>query len=95
MHRIPATHPVHQQVCEAGDLFGLIREVAAEGSHFSEEYIWIMFAQIVSAIQYCHQPEIRSGASSDNRIIIHRDLKPENSESSPLNIQLSRTRNEQ
>jgi serine/threonine protein kinase len=52
---------------EGTSLRTMISDHKKNKNHFSEELIFQIFFQIVSALSYCH-----------SRKIIHRDIKPEN-----------------
>lgn len=51
------------EICDGGDLFGLIKD----GTHFSEMRAQHIFWQMLSVMNYLHRS-----------YVIHRDLKPEN-----------------
>ena len=53
--------------CKGGEIFDRIIEHIQNGEMYSEKDASIIFQQVMSSIQYCH-----------NHKICHRDLKPEN-----------------
>ena len=53
--------------CKGGEIFDRIIEHIQKGEMYSEKDASIIFQQVMSSIQYCH-----------NHKICHRDLKPEN-----------------
>ena len=55
------------ELCEGGDLFSKINDLAEKDKCFSEKDAVKIFKQLMSAVSYCH----RQG-------ICHRDIKPEN-----------------
>ena len=55
------------ELCEGGDLFQKINELAEKDKSFSEKEAVKIFKQLMSAVSYCH-----------SQGICHRDLKPEN-----------------
>ena len=55
------------ELCEGGNLFDKINELAAKDKSFSEKEAVKIFKQIISGVSYCH-----------SQGICHRDLKPEN-----------------
>jgi serine/threonine protein kinase len=73
------THKPTQQLCDGGDLKQCLKDVEDTGERMGEPLIWNLFSQLVSAVQYCHEPDVRTGDNPDPRTILHRDLKPENS----------------
>ena len=55
------------ELCEGGDLFQKINELAEKDKSFSEKEAVKIFKQLISAVSYCH-----------SQGICHRDLKPQN-----------------
>ena len=55
------------ELCEGGDLFQKINELAEKDKSFSEKEAVKIFKQLMSAVSYCH-----------SQGICHRDLKPQN-----------------
>ena len=55
------------ELCEGGNLFEKINELAEKDKSFSEKEAVKIFKQLMSAVNYCH-----------SQGICHRDLKPEN-----------------
>ncbi|KAL8826109.1 MAG: hypothetical protein Q9191_004004 [Dirinaria sp. TL-2023a] len=82
---------LYMEYCSGGDLGNTIKKLKAKKEHASEDYIWDIFAQIVTALYRCHYgidppqpdhygaPTKPSGLRLKNQVmILHRDLKPEN-----------------
>ena len=63
--------------CAGGDLQKIIKRCIQNKEQINEEFVWKVFAQIVSGLQYCH---CRNSAKSGDKPqkILHRDLKPGN-----------------
>lgn len=58
------------EYCEGGDISTLIKRSKKEKKYIPEEMIWDIVAQVLLALQTCHnRPEGK---------ILHRDLKPGN-----------------
>ena len=93
---LKSSHDLHlyMEYCGNGDLGGYIKKLK-ERNHFAEEeFVWSIFAQLVSALYRCHYGEdtpkvgdeakVRNGkevkiqTKEGHRMILHRDLKPEN-----------------
>lgn len=55
------------EYCSGGDLGTHIKKQRRAKSYNSEDLVWKIFAQIISALSECH-----------SRKILHRDLKPAN-----------------
>ncbi|KAF2741124.1 calcium/calmodulin-dependent protein kinase type 2 beta chain [Polyplosphaeria fusca] len=91
---IKASQDLHlyMEYCGNGDLGRVIRDLRQSNKLADEEFVWTIFAQIVSALYRCHYGEdapppgrnvMGLGAnakprSSGKPMILHRDLKPEN-----------------
>lgn len=84
---------IYMEYCGNGDLGMLIQDLKKKGHFAEEEFVWSVFAQIVSALYRCHygedpppvgkrfmDKEERLLSKKGNYMILHRDLKPENSE---------------
>lgn len=68
------------EFCEGGDLGSLIKRNRREKTTIPEEVVWAKLAQMVSALDACHNgmpvnPNTGTGITPS---ILHRDLKPEN-----------------
>lgn len=88
---------IYMEYCEHGDLAKRIKYMSQKNLMFEEDFVWSVFAQLVTALYRCHYgqdpPEVGRnviGLGTDampvrNRaphtMILHRDLKPENSPS--------------
>lgn len=86
---------IYMEYCEDGDLGKRIKHLAKNNLMAEEDFVWSVFAQLVTALYRCHYgedpPEVGKtalGLGSDVRptrtkgshtMILHRDLKPENS----------------
>jgi len=80
------------EYCSGGDLGKTIKELKAKKEYATEDYIWNIFSQIVTALYRCHYGVDPPSPDENGRIkppglrlknqvmILHRDLKPENSE---------------
>ena len=80
------------EYCAGGDLQRVVRKCIKQNEQISEEFIWKVFAQIVSGLFYCHRRTdlnpINRGEDDATRAaysnfegpqkILHRDLKPGN-----------------
>ena len=76
------------EFCQGGDLQRIVRKCIKAQEQLSEDFIWKIFAQIVSGLHYCHRRTdlnpINRGedkpteATTGPQKIIHRDLKPGN-----------------
>ena len=62
------TLSIVMEYASGGDLGSMITRRAKQGKRFSEEEVRHIFAQCVSALEYCHH----------KCHLLHRDLKPEN-----------------
>jgi serine/threonine protein kinase len=88
---------LYMEYCGGGDLSKVIRSLSEKNEYANEEYVWHIFAQLITALYRCHYgvdpPEVGSnmmgpvkqrpmGLRTKNQImILHRDLKPENGRS--------------
>ena len=86
---------IYMEYCEHGDLGKRIKHLQRNNLMAEEDFVWSIFAQLVTALYRCHYgedpPEVGKnvmGLGSDARpirsktshvMILHRDLKPENS----------------
>ena len=75
------------EYCGGGDLQKIIQRCIKSKEQISEDFIWKIFAQIVSGLHYCHRrtdlnPINRGNSDSKDlagpQKILHRDLKPGN-----------------
>jgi len=64
----------HLEYCSGGDLHDLIVRYDEHNSRFPEPFIWKVFFQLLSALEYLH----RGFEQRTNNGIVHRDVKPEN-----------------
>ncbi|KAI0436269.1 kinase-like domain-containing protein [Xylaria telfairii] len=83
---------LYMEYCGNGDLGRVIRDLVRTEKYAEEEFVWIVFSQLVTALYRCHYgidpPEVGNNvlvhAKTKPRIppgavtILHRDLKPEN-----------------
>ncbi|KAF2404334.1 kinase-like protein [Trichodelitschia bisporula] len=85
---------LYMEYCGNGDLSRVIKKLKLHNQYADEEFVWSIFAQLVSALYRCHYgeapPEVgRNVMSTGNNgralkskqmqyMILHRDLKPEN-----------------
>lgn len=58
------------EYCQGGDIATLIRTSRKENKHIPEDMVWSILAQVLLALQACHN-------RSEGKIL-HRDLKPGN-----------------
>lgn len=102
---LKTSHDLHlyMEYCGNGDLGGYIKKLNSRNQYADEEFVWSIFAQLVSALYRCHYGEdpprvgeegkVRNGKAvafqtkEGYRMILHRDLKPENGECSPTILQ--------
>lgn len=86
---------IYMEYCEQGDLGRYIKDLKRSGRVADEDFVWSIFAQLITALYRCHYgedpPDVSRniiGLSSDAKplkvktgrdMILHRDLKPENS----------------
>ena len=93
---LKSSHDLHlyMEYCGNGDLGGYIKKLKDRNQYADEEFVWSIFAQLVSALYRCHYGEdppkvgdegkVRNGKAvafqtkEGHRMILHRDLKPEN-----------------
>lgn len=93
---LKASHDLHlyMEYCGNGDLGMMIKDLKARNEYADEEFVWTIFAQLVSALYRCHYgedpPDVNSNAlgltknalplksKQAHKMILHRDLKPEN-----------------
>lgn len=64
----------HFEYCSGGDLHDLIVRYDEHNARFPEPFIWKVFFQLLSALEYLH----RGFEQRTNHGIVHRDVKPEN-----------------
>ncbi|KAI0546965.1 kinase-like domain-containing protein [Xylaria curta] len=83
---------LYMEYCGNGDLGRVIRDLERNNKYAEEEFVWIVFSQLVTALYRCHYgvdpPEVGGNvlvhAKTKPKIppgavtILHRDLKPEN-----------------
>jgi len=85
---------LYMEYCGNGDLGQVIKRLKGKNQYAEEEFVWTVFAQLVSALYRCHYgedpPDVGHDflglapdakprkTSSDRPMILHRDLKPEN-----------------
>ncbi|KAI9709958.1 MAG: G2-specific serine/threonine protein kinase [Bogoriella megaspora] len=85
---------IYMEYCDNGDLGNHILKLKSKNQLASEDFVWSIFTQLVTALYRCHNgesPPIAStnltGFADDARpklrskqqvMILHRDLKPEN-----------------
>lgn len=88
---------IYMEYCEDGDLGKRIKYLAKNNLMAEEDFVWSVFAQLVTALYRCHYgedpPEVGKNAlglggdvkparnKGSHTMILHRDLKPENSKS--------------
>lgn len=94
---IKATQDLHiyMEWCGGGDLGATIRDLKSKGTLAKEEFVWRIFAQLITALYRCHNDEDAPEPGSNpfiqeikpttlnfknKKVILHRDLKPENGE---------------
>jgi NIMA (never in mitosis gene a)-related kinase len=88
-NHLKSSHDLHlyMEYCGNGDLGGYIRKLKDRNRMAEEDFIWTIFAQLVSALYRCHNGEDPPMAGKEGKAllskkghtkIIHRDLKPEN-----------------
>ena len=96
---IKATQDLHiyMEYCESGDLAKRIKHMLRNNLMAEEDFVWSVFAQLVTALYRCHygedSPEVGRNviglgndahpirSKASHTMILHRDLKPENSKS--------------
>ena len=85
---------IYMEYCGGGDLGMVIRELRKNREYASEEFVWRVFSQLVTALYRCHygvdapepgtdiqgQRDLRTvlKGKTQAKMILHRDLKPEN-----------------
>ena len=85
---------IYMEYCGGGDLSKVIKNLIAKNQYAEEEFVWSIFAQLVTALYRCHYgvdpPDVGknimgpgvvkpTGLRLKNQVmILHRDLKPEN-----------------
>ena len=80
------------EYCEGGDLQKIIKHCLRANEHVKEDFIWKIFAQVVSGLYFCHrrtqlcninrgevnQQQKQQQQPKGPQRILHRDLKPGN-----------------
>lgn len=89
---------LYMEYCGNGDLGGYVKKLRERNTYADEDFVWSIFAQLVSALYRCHYGEdppkvgeegqVSKGktpfqSKEGHRVILHRDLKPENGKSIP------------
>ncbi|KAI1161475.1 kinase-like domain-containing protein [Nemania serpens] len=83
---------LYMEYCGNGDLGRVIRDLARADKYAEEEFVWIVFSQLITALYRCHYgvdpPEVGNNVLITGKVkpriplgavtILHRDLKPEN-----------------
>ncbi|KAI0021344.1 protein kinase-like domain-containing protein [Xylariomycetidae sp. FL0641] len=84
---------LYMEYCGKGDLGRIIKDLTRTNRYAEEEFVWIVFSQLVTALYRCHYgidpPEVGKNVLSlgtktkpktppGAMTILHRDLKPEN-----------------
>ncbi|KAI1825797.1 kinase-like protein [Xylaria intraflava] len=83
---------LYMEYCGNGDLGRVIRDLVRANKFAEEEFVWIVFSQLVTALYRCHYgidppevgnnvliaPKIKPRVPPGAVTILHRDLKPEN-----------------
>ncbi|KAI1433560.1 kinase-like protein [Xylaria sp. CBS 124048] len=83
---------LYMEYCGNGDLGRVIRDLIRTNKFAEEEFVWIVFSQLVTALYRCHYgvdppevgnnvllaPKIKPRVPPGAVTILHRDLKPEN-----------------
>ncbi|KAI1427312.1 kinase-like domain-containing protein [Xylaria sp. FL1777] len=83
---------LYMEYCGNGDLGRVIRDLERADKYAEEEFVWVVFSQLVTALYRCHYgidpPEVGTTVFIAPRTkprtppgaftILHRDLKPEN-----------------
>ena len=92
---LKSSHDLHlyMEYCGNGDLGGYVKKLKDRNQFADEEFVWTIFAQLVSALYRCHYGEDPPKVGDEGkvskgktpfqtkegyRVILHRDLKPEN-----------------
>ncbi|KAI0522163.1 kinase-like domain-containing protein [Xylaria bambusicola] len=83
---------LYMEYCGNGDLGRVIRDLARADKYADEEFVWVVFSQLVTALYRCHYgidppdvgntvlvaPRTKPKIPPGAVTILHRDLKPEN-----------------
>ncbi|KAI1120540.1 kinase-like protein [Nemania abortiva] len=83
---------LYMEYCGNGDLGRVIRDLTRANKYADEEFVWIVFSQLVTALYRCHYgvdpPDVGNSCLTMTKgkpktppgavTILHRDLKPEN-----------------
>ncbi|KAI1311182.1 kinase-like protein [Xylaria venustula] len=83
---------LYMEYCGNGDLGRVIRDLARADKYADEEFVWVVFSQLVTALYRCHYgvdppdvgntvlvaPRTKPRVPTGAVTILHRDLKPEN-----------------
>lgn len=85
---------LYMEYCGGGDLGMVIKNLKKTKEFASEEFVWRVFSQLVTALYRCHygidapepgsdlhrqkDPRLALKAKNQAKMILHRDLKPEN-----------------
>ncbi|KAI0971930.1 kinase-like domain-containing protein [Xylaria arbuscula] len=83
---------LYMEYCGNGDLGRVIRDLARADKYADEEFVWVVFSQLVTALYRCHYgvdppdvgntvlvaPRSKPRVPTGAVTILHRDLKPEN-----------------
>ncbi|KAI1349974.1 kinase-like domain-containing protein [Xylaria sp. FL0043] len=83
---------LYMEYCGNGDLGRVIRDLTRADKYADEEFVWVVFSQLVTALYRCHYgidppdvgnsvlvgPRTKPRVPSGGFTILHRDLKPEN-----------------
>ncbi|GAW22482.1 hypothetical protein ANO14919_120190 [Xylariales sp. No.14919] len=83
---------LYMEYCGNGDLGRVIRDLTKANKYADEEFVWVVFSQLITALYRCHYgvdppdvgtavfnaPKIKPRTPPGAVTILHRDLKPEN-----------------
>ncbi|KAI0428267.1 kinase-like domain-containing protein [Xylaria sp. FL1042] len=83
---------LYMEYCGNGDLGRVIRDLTRADKYADEEFVWVVFSQLVTALYRCHYgidppdvgnsvlvgPRTKPRVPAGGFTILHRDLKPEN-----------------
>ncbi|KAI8626974.1 kinase-like protein [Xylariaceae sp. FL1651] len=84
---------LYMEYCGNGDLGRVIRDLTRANRYAEEEFVWVVFSQLVTALYRCHYgvnppdvgkgiltvgPKTKPKTPPGAMTILHRDLKPEN-----------------